>query len=288
MSPVSTAVVTGGNRGIGYAVAQELARQGCRVVIVARDEKRGEAARSALAAAGGPDAALVAGDLSSLSGVRSTAEALLASCPRIDALVHNAGVWPTHPVRGEDGLEQAFVTNHLAPFLLNHLLEPRLVSSRARVVQVSAALYVRGRVDLQRTPTGADFHPLRTYADTKLCNLLLVPLFTRRWNDAGVRINAAHPGVIRTGLGDRDGVPGRLLKAVKLLWKPPRAGAAPIVRLAHGEAAAELTGRYFHVHREKPLAPMARDAELAQRVWAQALELTGLQQTPPPSPRHVA
>ena len=80
---------------------------------------------------------------------------------------------PSCPRR--NGLEQAFVTNHLAPFLLNHELEPLLVASGARVVQVSAGLYVKGRADPARTPTGLDFHPVRTYADTKLCNLLLVP-----------------------------------------------------------------------------------------------------------------
>ncbi|MBL1110710.1 SDR family NAD(P)-dependent oxidoreductase [Streptomyces sp. 5-8] len=282
MNSTPTAVVTGGNRGIGYAVAQELVRQGYRVVLLARDRQRGETARSALGARSGSDVALVVGDLSELSGVRSAAQTLLACCPRIDVLIHNAGIWPSRLVRGKHGLEHAFVTNHLAPFALNHLLEPRLLSSRARVVQVSAGLYVKGRVDLEHTPTGADFHPLRTYADTKLCNLLLVPLFAQRWSTAGVRINAVHPGVVRTQLGDRAGVPGYLLKAMKLLWKPPRTAAAPIVRLAQGEAASDVTGRYFHSGRETPLAPMARDVALAQQVWAQALELTGLSPVVPP------
>ncbi|WP_222109282.1 SDR family NAD(P)-dependent oxidoreductase [Streptomyces cupreus] len=281
MSSTPTAVVTGGNRGIGYAVAQELVRQGYRVVLVARDQQRGEMARSALGTLGGSDVALAIGDLSELSGIRSAAQALLTACPRIDVLVHNAGIWPSRLLRGENGLEQAFVTNHLAPFVLNHLLEPRLVSSRARVVQVSAGLYTKGHVDLERTPTGADFHPLRTYADTKLCNLLLVPLFAQHWSEAGVRINAVHPGVIRTGLGDRVGVPGYVLKAMKLLWKSPRTGAAPVVRLAQG--VTDPTGRYFHIDKETPLAPMARDVALAQQVWAQALDLSGLPRTPPPS-----
>jgi NAD(P)-dependent dehydrogenase (short-subunit alcohol dehydrogenase family) len=73
------------------------------------------------------------------------------------------------------------------------------------VVQVSAGLYVKGRADLGRTPTGLDFHPVRTYADTKLCNLLLVPRFAERWRHAAVIINAVHPGVIRTGLGTAGG-----------------------------------------------------------------------------------
>ncbi len=125
-------------------------------------------------------------------------------------LVHNAGVWPSRVERDEEGLERAFIENHLAPFGLNLLLEPLLVSSRTHVVQVSAGLYGLGRVELAKTPYGDDFHPVRTYATTKLLNLLCMPRFAKRWAGRGPRIDAVHPGVIRTGLGDRPGVLGGL------------------------------------------------------------------------------
>jgi len=283
--PDPTVVVTGANRGIGYAVAERLLRDGCEVVVVARDRERGRAAVASLAtaaASGGGRVRLVRGDLGSVRAVRETAEELRRACPRIDVLIHNAGLWPSRRVLGEDGLEQAFVVNHLAPFLLNHELEPLLTASRARVVQVSAGLYVKGQADPDRTPTGLDFHPIRTYADTKLCNVLLMPRFAERWQDSGVTINAVHPGVIRTGLGDRGGLVGLLLKAAKLLWKKPAEGAGPVVRLATGTETAGLTGRYFHEYEEQALVPPAADAALAERLWAQALELTGLTRTPPP------
>jgi NAD(P)-dependent dehydrogenase (short-subunit alcohol dehydrogenase family) len=277
-----TVVVTGGNRGIGYAVAARLLDEGCDVVLVCRDRERGEAARARLAALGGGGPRLVVADLSGVRAVRAAAEAIRDACPRIDVLIHNAGLWPSRRVLGEDGLEQAFVTNHLAPFLLNLELEGLLVASSARVVQVSAGLYVKGQADPERTPTGLDFHPMRTYADTKLCNLLLVPRFAERWQDAGVTINALHPGVIRTGLGDRRGPLGWLLKAVKLTWKSPGTGARPVVRLALSDEVAGLTGRYFHLEEEQPLAPVAADRALAERLWDQAAELTGAPRTPPP------
>jgi NAD(P)-dependent dehydrogenase (short-subunit alcohol dehydrogenase family) len=179
-------------------------------------------------------------------------------------LVHNAGLWPSHRVLNEDGFEQAFFTNHLAPFLLNHLLEGRL----RRVVQVSAGLYVKGRVDPDRTPTGEDFHAMKTYANTKLANLLMLPLFTERWKDAGVTIDAVHPGVLRTGLGDRSGVLGLILKAVKWTWKPAEQGASPVVNLL----ASEGTGRYFHELGKIPLEPAACDTTLARRLWDDAVK----------------
>jgi NAD(P)-dependent dehydrogenase (short-subunit alcohol dehydrogenase family) len=287
-------VITGGNRGLGYAVARHLARQSCSVVLLARDRARGEAVRSALAVAGVAggagvaDVRLVVGDLSSRRTVGVTAGAILDACPRIDVLVHNAGVWPTRLEHNEDGIERAFATNHLAPFQLNLALEARLASSGARVVQVSAGLYVKGCVDVARTPTGADFHAIRTYATTKLCNLMLVPLFARRWEDAGVTINAVHPGVIRTGLGDPGGALGLVLKGIKLFWRSPRNGARPVARLATAPSLSGVTGRYFDIDRELPLAPVAQDTALAERLWTQALELCRLRGASDPAPFDVA
>ncbi|CUU56900.1 NAD(P)-dependent dehydrogenase, short-chain alcohol dehydrogenase family [Parafrankia irregularis] len=313
----ATAVVTGGNRGIGLAVASQLLHAGVRVVLVARDPARGEQARARLdadwrarnargsggsgGAAAGRDAelprvGLVVGDLSNVAGVRATAAAVLDACPTLEILIHNAGIWPASRILNADGLEQAFATNHLAPFLLNHLLQERLAASRARVVQVSAGLYVKARIDLDRTPQGADFHPIRTYATTKACNLALVAPFARRWQNAGtgIRINAVHPGVIRTGLGDRRGPLGLLLKAAKRFWTPVEQAAPPVTRLAlDAEAGADaapvvsggpglgaVTGRYFEIDQETPLAPPLDDVELARRLWVQAAELTGVRDDP--------
>ncbi|HEU5473484.1 MAG TPA: SDR family NAD(P)-dependent oxidoreductase [Actinophytocola sp.] len=267
-----TAVITGANRGIGYAVARQLGARDQRIVLVCRDPARGEDARAALARSGAT-VELVPGDLGTVATARTAADRIAAACPRIDVLVHNAGIWPTRPVRTADGLEQSFVTNHLAPFLLNHALAPALTATGGRVVQVSAGLAVKGVADPERTPTGADFHRIRTYCDTKLCNLLMVPLFARRWADTGITINAVHPGVIRTGLGDPGGATGLLLKAVKLLWKDTETGARPVLRLATDPGLAGVSGRYFDVDTE---TPPPGDPEPAQRLWDQALELTGL------------
>src|SRR5262245_16064031 len=165
MDPVM--VVTGGNRGIGHALCERLAGEGHKVLLVARDPKRGQAAAADMRG----DVAFVEGDLSTIASVRRLADELLDRCPRVDVLVHNAGIWPSRRVLTGDGVEESFAVNHLAPFLLNHLLEARL----GRVVQVSAGLYVKGRAEPGRTSVGADFSSIRTYADTKLCNLLTVP-----------------------------------------------------------------------------------------------------------------
>lgn len=249
-----TAVVTGGSRGIGHAVCESLVSKGFRTVAVVRDP--------AVEVPAGVE--MVRGDLASRRTVDALAATLRDTCATIDVLVHNAGVWPTRLRHNEDGIEESFAVNHLAPFQLNLALEGRV----RRVVQVSAGLYVKGRVDPDRTVRGQDFHRMRTYCDTKRANLLLVPLFARRWQDAGVTIDALHPGVIRTDLGDPGGVLGAVLRVVKRRWASPAEGAAPVVRLAE----ARGTGRYFDGDTE---GPMPDEPELAQALWDQARTLTG-------------
>lgn len=246
-----TAVVTGGNRGIGYALCEALARKDFRVVAVTREAPAPQGVE------------VVHGDLSSRRTVATLAETLSKTCPTIDVLIHNAGIWPTKLRHNEDGIEESFAVNHLAPFQLNLALEQRLT----RVVQVSAGLYVKGKIDPTRTPWGKDFHRIRTYCDTKRANLLLVPEFAKHWQ-ANVTIDAIHPGVIRTNLGDPGGLLGAILRLVKRRWSPPETGATPIVRLA----TIPGTGRYFNIDNEEPIPT---DPDLAQQLWTQAKALTG-------------
>lgn len=266
-----TAVVTGANRGIGRAVAEALDARGFRVMLVGRDAAGLEAARVSLR---GP-AEVVIGDLGCLSGVRAVARELLDRARTLDVLVHNAGLWPSRRERNEDGLERAFAVNHVAPFVLNHLLEERLRESRTRVIGVSAGLHVKGRVDLERTPIGDDFHPILTYATTKLCNLLMMPLWAERWS-SGPTIASVHPGVIRTGLGDRPGMLGAVLSLAKRLWASPEEGARNVVRLVDQPG----TGRYFHLDQE---APFTRDDRaLARALWDRTAKIAGLDEQAAP------
>ncbi|WP_208297986.1 SDR family NAD(P)-dependent oxidoreductase [Actinophytocola oryzae] len=242
--------MTGGNRGIGYAVCESLTREDFHVIAVVRDPT----------APVPPRVERLRGDLSSRRTVAQLAEALAGTT--IDVLIHNAGIWPTRLRRNEDGIEESFAVNHLAPFQLNLALEPRL----RRVVQVSAGLYVKGDVDPGKTPWGKDFHRLRTYCHTKQANLLMVKEFAQRWQE--VTIDAIHPGVIRTNLGDPGGALGLVLRALKKTWSPVAEAAPPIVDLA----TAEGTGRYFNVTAEEPLP---ENPELSSRLWEQARKLTG-------------
>lgn len=262
-------VVTGGNTGIGKAIVQALAEQQAQVVLVSRDKGRGEAAVQEIRQTI-PDAQidLVLGDLGTIATTCQLAQELLDRYPRIHVLINNAGVWPTKKQINADGLEQGFMVNHLAPFILNQLLGDRLkASAPARIVNISAGLYGNGRVDLDKTPYGRDFHPMRTYANTKLCSMLCFPLEAQQLESSGVTLNAVHPGVIRTKLGNMRGPLGWIMKLVKRGWATPEQGAVAPVWLATAPELANTNGKYFNEKEEIPLAEAAQNQELSQKLW---------------------
>src|SRR4029453_3693666 len=99
------------------------------VAITGRDRGRTEDAAREIGAAGGMKVEVFVADLSSQAHVRGLANGVLQGLPRIDVLVNNAGgYWDSRHVT-VDGLERTFALNHLAPFLLTHLLIDRLVDS---------------------------------------------------------------------------------------------------------------------------------------------------------------
>lgn len=261
-----TCVVTGASSGIGLALAEALAGRGFRLLLSGRDRARlAEAAGRARRC--GVEVVELVSDVSTIEGTKALAERILTEAPRLDVLIHNAGVLPTERVLTSDGFEVSFAVNHLAPFLLNHLLRGRLVASGpARVVQVSAGLYVAGKVDLEQGPLGLPFHPFATYGSSKLWNLLATLELARELEGSGVTVNAVHPGVIRTRLGDLAGVKGALLGVVKRFWGSPEKGARGPLYLATSADLAGVTGRYYDQLRPRALKPIALEPGLGRAV----------------------
>lgn len=266
------ALVTGANRGVGLAVTRGLLAAGHQVTALVRTRETADALLARERA--GEQLAGVVAPLDDLDAVRAAGPRLLAR-PRFDVVIHNAGWWPERKVLTAAGLEQAFVVNHLAPFLLDHLLVGHL-GPAARVVSVSAGLAALGRVDLSRTPRGDDFSVVWTYATTKAFHLALTTRWGAFFAPVGATFTAVHPGVLRTGLGDRPGLLGAVLKALKSFQRPPEAGAANVLRLALDPALEGVTGAYFDEARRVDLPPRLRDPSLADAIWSQAMGLCGL------------
>src|SRR5207302_6323352 len=122
---------------------------GARVGITGRDLARADqAAADIRAASGNPAVDAFAADMTSQAEVRRLAATVTDIYSRLDVLINNVGGFWAHLHATADGLERTFALNHLAPFLLTHLLLDRLkASAPARVVTVSSGAQSMGRID---------------------------------------------------------------------------------------------------------------------------------------------
>jgi len=270
-------VVTGATSGIGKAAAAALAKLGAQVVLVGRDRGRAEAAAAEIGAtAAVPPKAEIA-DLASMEQVRALA-GRLGSLERIDVLINNAGlVLGEHRVT-RDGFEHVFAVNHLAPFLLTNLLLPKLTGSApARVVTVTSDAHSAAKLDLDDPNLEHGWNSWRSYANSKLANILFTRELARRLGGTGVTANCAHPGVVRTGFG-REGKP--LLRLGTTIGRPfllsPERGADTIVYLASSPDVAGETGGYYVKRQRREPSAAARDDAAARKLWDISEQLTGL------------
>jgi NAD(P)-dependent dehydrogenase (short-subunit alcohol dehydrogenase family) len=267
-------VVTGANRGIGLGIIQKIAKQGHHAVLVCRNTDMGKKVlNSLLYKYGKKSASMVEGNLSSIKTTGDLGKALLEEHDRFDALIHNAGVWPSRLTLNDDGIEIAFMVNHLAPFYLTHLLLSRLKESApSRIVLVNAGLYPRGNFDLELTPWGKDFSRFKTYMNSKFCSILYMRKFAPMLEGSKVLINAVHPGVIRTGLVDFKGLSG-----IMIFRKPIEFGARGPVNLALNPDI-KTNGSYYDKLEKKELAKKVLDDNLARILWDLSLELCSIKE----------
>ncbi|PNG98082.1 SDR family NAD(P)-dependent oxidoreductase [Streptomyces malaysiensis] len=289
-----TFLVTGGNAGIGYFVAEQLAGTGATVVLGSRDAGRADAAVASIRSRV-PDARVrhIRLDLADLSSLEASADSLRLE--RLDAVVHNAGVKYDQPTRREtgDGHEAMFGINHLGHFALTHWLAPLLAAApEGRVVTTGSFAATSERLDLDDLESTRDYRPDRTYGRSKLAQMLFGFELDRRLRAAGSRVRSVvtHPGgaldsltpsrppIHVRGTGERlRGLPAGVLVQGKdaAAWTAVRAVLDPAI------TGGQLwTPRLFGLRgtpRRQPVRGPLADTEAAARLWSASRDLTGVE-----------
>ena len=276
-----TVVISGATSGIGQVAAEKLAAIGARMVLVARDKPRGEAALARLRQAGpGAQHSIHYADLSRLSEVKRVAAEIAAAEPRIDVLINNAGALFASRQVTEDGLELTFALNHMSYFVLTHGLWERLrASAPARVINTASDAHKGEKLDFGDLQSAAGYRGLHVYGRSKLCNILYTSELARRLAGSGVTANSLHPGFVDTRFGDESG--GLLSFAVRIAKTfaiSPEKGAETIVYLASSsdQQVAEASGLYFYKCRPATPTREARDEDAARKLWQETERLAGI------------
>lgn len=274
-------MVTGATSGIGRSTAEQLAVAGFEVVLLARNPEKLAQAEAEIRHACGHDRVWsIQADLARLSEVRAAAASFLATDKLLHVLINNAAVVNTVRRETEDGFEETWAVNHLAHFLLTSLLLPRLrQSAPSRIVVVSSEAYTGLKALSWDDLSGASgYQTFRAYAQSKLANLLFAVELSERLSGSGVTVNALHPGMVRTGLGQQDTSwwMRAMFSVFRLFMAAPSSGAETSVYLATSPEVSDTTGVYFIRCRPAALRSQATDREAARRLWAISAAQAGL------------
>lgn len=272
-----TVIITGATSGIGEVAAIRLAEQGARIVFTARDPKRAADTLAALRKANpAAEHAAHMGDLSILAEMKRVG-AELAREPQIDVLVNNAGAMFNKRQETADGLELTFALNHMAYFVITHILRPKLKPG-ARIVTTASNAHRGAKLDFGDLQSRKGYSGFPVYSKSKLCNILFNRELARRLAGSGVTANALHPGFVATRFGDNSpGIMRTVLKVAKPLGAiSPEEGAKTIVYLAASPEVANVSGEYFYECRIATPTAEARNDDDARRLWEMSERIAGL------------
>lgn len=191
------ALVTGANRGIGFEICRQLAGRGIRVLLTARDERKGRQAAPRLQR-DGADVQVHQLDVTDEESRRRLARFVEDECGGVDILVNNAGVYPDEDVPGLtidlDTVRRTMEVNAYGPLRLCQLLIPLMRRRRyGRIVNVSS-----GAGSLTEMTGGT-----LAYRVSKASLNAITRILADEVRGSGILVNAVCPGWVRTEMGGR-------------------------------------------------------------------------------------
>ena len=270
-------LITGATSGIGRVTARELARLGATLLIVSRDRARGESTLAELKEAGGNGSVeLLTADLASQSSIRALAQDVRQRTDRLHVLINHGGVICLTRRLTEDGMETTLAVNHLAPFLLTHLVEDLLLAGvPSRVVTVASGAHRVGTIDFEDLQGERRYRGFLAYAQSKLANVLFTYELARRLNRSAVTANCLHPGAVDTHLWrEGRGLLNLAIRAARPFFLTAEQGAAGLIKLASSPDLEGMTGKYFAKGREARSSRASHDTAAARHLWEMSASLT--------------
>jgi NAD(P)-dependent dehydrogenase (short-subunit alcohol dehydrogenase family) len=245
--------ITGSSDGLGFLAGKLLLDQGHSVILHARNDTKAHELKARLPAC----EAVVTGDVSTITGMKSVAEQVNA-LGQFDAVIHNVALGAYEDrVLTSDGITELFAVNVVAPYVLTAMIEPP-----KRLIYLSSDMHAGGAENLDDPQWKTRvWNSSQAYSDTKLHDLVLSMYLARRWPH--VLVNALDPGWVPTRLGGKN-APGNLLE-----------GATTQVWLAVSEEpSAKVSGTYFYHQKSHPFKRSASRPEVQEPLVEYLAQLT--------------
>ena len=232
---IKTALITGGNKGIGFETARQLAGSGYRIWLGCRDRGRGQTAVEQLLDQG-HDVRLLISDVTSDESVRAAAEQVQDEDGRLDVLINNAGIPGSTPSAGRlqsvEDIRTVYETNVFGAIRMTQAFVPLLtVSGQGNVVMISSGL---GSLGWLSDPDNQFYgvNVLGYNSSKSALNAVTVSL-AKSLAPANIKVNSADPGYTATDFNGHSG------------YRTVEQAAAGIVWLARQDASGPTGGFFF-------------------------------------------
>lgn len=280
-------LITGASSGLGFATAIELAARGAHVIMAVRSgiPHKGEEVKRL---SGSKNVEMIHVDLSDLGSLMTLCSDIKEKFGLLDLIVCNAAMVAkkSRPVKEE--LDEMFVVNYFAKFLLlNQLLKEGLLNYSGpglpRIIFVAS--------ESHRNPAGYDWNSFGSYEPYgikqsvamygyyKLLLLTMASEFSRRLNPDGkvkCSVFALCPGPVNSNIArEAPALFKPLLKLVfGIFFRSPKKASQPVIYLAASSDLEGKTGSYLFLMQEKAMDEKARDPENGKRLWELSEELS--------------
>ena len=265
-----TIVITGMTSGIGQALTLHLVAQGHHVIGIGRSLERLNTMKTLTDNHPGK-LTIVLSDFKSLTSVKAACDVIQKEVPNgFDVLLHNAAIVPHKKILSDDGIEMQYQVNHLVPIYITHLLYDLLVKKQGMMIITSSNAHKQARFNPNDLEVMKWHHPMRSYARTKLYNLMFALAFDDHLRKThGLRAFAVHPGLVKTEIGTKN-----TSALYRLVWKIfTSRGIAKEASIWTYDALIHHPERYEHVYyykmKEEPYLKVADDQH-AQKVLLKA------------------
>jgi NAD(P)-dependent dehydrogenase (short-subunit alcohol dehydrogenase family) len=185
-------LVTGASRGVGYAIARNLAAAGCNLVLTARDKAQLEKAADTVRSGTAGKVVHISCDLAQEAEIETVVHFAEKELGSIDVLINNAGIFLVSPLEKTtlQEFDDCMAVNIRAPFLLTKMLIPSMVERQwGRIVNIGS------------TSAYAGFTDTAVYCASKHAILGLSRASNAEFKKHGVRVFCVSPGSVKTDMG---------------------------------------------------------------------------------------
>lgn len=262
-----TILMTGATSGLGREAALNLAGNGHKLWFISRSQDGAqsleESFRRRYPKSHGSLHPVI-GDLAYLKSVIKACETFLNSGDTLDVLIHNAGIWNFGFKESNDGVEETWQVNVLAPVLITKMVFAVLKKSNSPQIIFTASGLHQGKINFDDPEFRENFSGYKAYRQSKLADMLLTRYWAKQFGERGIGVYCQHPGLVSTQLS-RDA--GWFVKGFfSLFGRSPEKGAESLIYLAQSTNDELHSGAFYKDCTVRKTTDYSYDLEVAKKL----------------------